>query len=39
LAWRKGSFILNLPLTSFDHLVGAGQQSLEGWRGRALPSP
>src|SRR5262245_27326709 len=28
LSWRKGSFILNLPLAShlFDHLVGAGEQ-------------
>src|SRR5262245_347908 len=26
LAWRKGSFILNLPFTSFDHLVGAREQ-------------
>jgi hypothetical protein len=24
--FRRGSFILNLPFTSFDHLVGAGEQ-------------
>src|SRR5215831_8038954 len=27
LSWRKGSFILNLPLASLDHLVGAEQNS------------
>src|SRR5499427_10301117 len=26
LAWRKGSFIFEPPFTSFDHLVGAGEQ-------------
>src|SRR2546428_12923323 len=26
LSWRKGSFIFEPPFTSFDHLVGAGEQ-------------
>src|SRR5262249_59435428 len=41
LAWRKGSFILNLPLwfRSFNHLVGARKQrwrQLEAERALAL---
>src|SRR5215467_15596004 len=30
LAWRKGSFILNLPFTSLDHFVG--QRHQRGWK-------
>src|SRR6516164_4925582 len=31
LSWRKGSFTLNLPLTSFDYLVcAAGQRQWDG---------